>query len=224
MFDLGWSELLVIAVVAVVVVGPRELPGMLRSFGRFASQIRSMAGDFQKQFNDALKEADLDEVRQSIEDVRKINPLNQMKDSLNPLKDAGESIRKAVEDPGAPADKGAGKTDTKPAADPDEAAKAAAAKSAAAKAPAGSASSGSSTAKPASAKKAPAKKTTAKKTAAKSTSTKSATAKPAASKSATTKKPASKKAAPQKTAPKQTAAKTTNKPKAAKPASSDTAA
>lgn len=102
MFDIGWSELLVIAVVAVVVVGPRELPGMLRNFGKYAGQLRRMAGDFQRQFNDALKEAELDEVRKGIESVRSINPLNEMKDGLNPLKAAGEGIRKAIEDPGAP--------------------------------------------------------------------------------------------------------------------------
>ncbi len=102
MFDIGWSELLVIAVVAIVVVGPRELPGMLRTFGKYAGQLRRMAGDFQNQFNEALKEAELDDVRKSIESVRSINPVNQIKDSLNPLKDAGESIRKAVEGPAAP--------------------------------------------------------------------------------------------------------------------------
>lgn len=102
MFEVGWSELLVIAIVAIIVVGPRELPGMLRTFGKYAGQMRRMAGDFQRQFNEALKEADLDEVRKGIESVRSVNPLNQMKDSLNPLKAAGEDLRKAIEDPGAP--------------------------------------------------------------------------------------------------------------------------
>lgn len=102
MFDIGWSELLVIAVVAIVVVGPRELPGMLRTFGKYAAQLRRMAGDFQTQFNEALKEAELDDVRKSIESVRSVNPMNQIRDSLNPLKDAGESLRKAVEEPAAP--------------------------------------------------------------------------------------------------------------------------
>lgn len=102
MFDIGWSELLIIAIVAVVVVGPRELPGMLRTFGKYVGQMRRMAGDFQRQFNDALKEAELDEVRKGIESVRSVNPLNQMKDSLNPLKSAGEDLRKAIEDPAAP--------------------------------------------------------------------------------------------------------------------------
>ena len=116
MFDFGWSELLVIAVVAIVVVGPRELPGMLRTFGKYAGQLRSMAGDFQRQFNDALKDADLDDVRKSIESVRSVNPLNQMKDSLNPLKAAGEGVRKAIEDPGAPKPDASTKSKAKPKA------------------------------------------------------------------------------------------------------------
>ena len=57
MFEVGWLELLVIAVVLIVVVGPKDLPGMLRTFGRVTTQLRRMAGDFRKQFDDALREA-----------------------------------------------------------------------------------------------------------------------------------------------------------------------
>lgn len=63
MFDIGWTELLLVAVVAIVVVGPKELPDMLRNLGRGMRAVRRMASDFQGQFNDALKEAELDEVR-----------------------------------------------------------------------------------------------------------------------------------------------------------------
>ncbi len=57
MFDIGWSELLVIAVVAIIVVGPKDLPGMLRAFGRTMTQVRRTANDFKRQFNEALREA-----------------------------------------------------------------------------------------------------------------------------------------------------------------------
>ena len=67
MFEIGWTEMLVIAVVMIVVVGPKDLPKMLRTFGKTATKLRSMAGDFQKQFNEALKEAELDDVKKSIE-------------------------------------------------------------------------------------------------------------------------------------------------------------
>ena len=59
MFDIGWPEMLVVAVVLIVVVGPKDLPRMLRAFGRTTSKMRSMAGDFRKQFDEALKEAEL---------------------------------------------------------------------------------------------------------------------------------------------------------------------
>ncbi|GIL00910.1 MAG: hypothetical protein BroJett030_08090 [Alphaproteobacteria bacterium] len=79
MFDIGWTELVVIACVAILVVGPKDLPRMLRAFGKTVSKLRRMAGDFQRQFDEALKEAELDEVKklatgktfQPLEDARK---------------------------------------------------------------------------------------------------------------------------------------------------------
>jgi sec-independent protein translocase protein TatB len=77
-FDIGWTELLVIACVTVLVVGPKELPGLLRTLGKTVGNLRKMAGDFQKQFDEAMREAELDEVRkkmnqpfQPLEDARK---------------------------------------------------------------------------------------------------------------------------------------------------------
>ncbi len=75
MFEIGWSEMLVIAVVLIVVVGPKDLPRMLRTFGKTVAKLRGMAGDFQKQFNEALKEAELDDVKKSIDDIRGLNPM-----------------------------------------------------------------------------------------------------------------------------------------------------
>jgi sec-independent protein translocase protein TatB len=70
MFDIGWSELLVIAVVAIVVVGPKELPKLMRSFGFYAGKLRRAAADFRHQFDEAMREAELEEVKQAIESVR----------------------------------------------------------------------------------------------------------------------------------------------------------
>lgn len=63
MFDVGWTEIVVIACVAIIVVGPKDLPRVLRTVGKTVGNLKRMAGDFQKQFDDALKEADLDEVK-----------------------------------------------------------------------------------------------------------------------------------------------------------------
>jgi sec-independent protein translocase protein TatB len=93
MFDIGWSELLVIAVVLIVVVGPKDLPPMIRAFGKTMAGLRKMAGDFRSQFDEALKEADMDDVRQTISDVRNLNPTNSIRDAMNPLRQLGNEIR-----------------------------------------------------------------------------------------------------------------------------------
>lgn len=88
MFDIGWSEILVIVVVAIVVVGPKDLPPMLRAAGRMVAKMRRTAGEFQNQFNEALREAELDGVKESIDQIRGLNPLNDIKKSLDPIQAA----------------------------------------------------------------------------------------------------------------------------------------
>lgn len=96
MFEIGWLELLVIAVVLIVVVGPKDLPGMLRTFGRTTSQLRRMAGDFRRQFDDALREAELDEVRKTVADVKKLDPTSDIRKAMNPMKAVGDEIRSSL--------------------------------------------------------------------------------------------------------------------------------
>jgi sec-independent protein translocase protein TatB len=107
MLDIGWTELLVIAVVLIVVVGPKDLPPMLRAFGKMTSNLRKMAGDFRTQFDQALREADMDDVRQTISDAQRFNPANALREAMNPLREMGNEIRsdlqKATEVP-KPAD------------------------------------------------------------------------------------------------------------------------
>ncbi len=74
MFDIGWSELLVIAVVAIVVVGPKDLPRLMRTFGHYAGKLRRAAADFQRQFEDAMRETELEEVKKAIESVKNETP------------------------------------------------------------------------------------------------------------------------------------------------------
>lgn len=106
MFEIGWSEMLVIAVVLIVVVGPKDLPKMLRTVGKTVSKLRGMAGDFQKQFNEALKEAELDGVKKSLDDIRGLNPMNDIKKSINPFEKAAADVRAGLDKalrPDAPA-------------------------------------------------------------------------------------------------------------------------
>ncbi|GKX34022.1 MAG: hypothetical protein MnENMB40S_16400 [Rhizobiaceae bacterium MnEN-MB40S] len=93
MLDLGWQEFIVVALVLVLIVGPKDLPEMLRTFGKTTKKLRGMAGDFRKQFDDALKEAELDDVSSMISDARKFNPRNALKDVIDPLESAGRDIK-----------------------------------------------------------------------------------------------------------------------------------
>ncbi|MDP9837934.1 sec-independent protein translocase protein TatB [Neorhizobium huautlense] len=93
MLDIGWTELLVIAIVLIVVVGPKDLPPMLRAFGKMTSNLRKMAGDFRTQFDEALREADMDDVRKTISDAKSLNPANALRDAINPLRQMGQEIR-----------------------------------------------------------------------------------------------------------------------------------
>ena len=97
MFDLGWGEMLVIAIVIIVVVGPKELPGMLRTFGRTTAKLRVMANDFRKQFDDALKEAELDDLKTLNKDVRKLNPVNEIRKALSPMEEAAKDVRAGLD-------------------------------------------------------------------------------------------------------------------------------
>lgn len=96
MFEIGWLELLVIAVVLIVVVGPKDLPGMLRTFGRITSQLRRMAGDFRKQFDEALREAELDDVRDAANSMRALDPRADIRKAMNPIKSVGDEIRSSL--------------------------------------------------------------------------------------------------------------------------------
>lgn len=93
MLDIGFPELLVIAVVLILVVGPKDLPPMLRAFGKTVKKYRGMATDFKNQFNEALDESELDELRQAASDVKNMNPMNKLKDAVNPLTEVGDDIK-----------------------------------------------------------------------------------------------------------------------------------
>lgn len=97
MFDIGWTEMLVIAIVMIVVVGPKELPGMLRTFGKTTAKLRVMAGDFRKQFDEALKEAELDDIKKVADDVRALNPKNEIRKALSPMEKAAQDVRTGLD-------------------------------------------------------------------------------------------------------------------------------
>ena len=69
MFDIGWSELLVIGVVALIAIGPKELPGVLRGIGHWVGKVRRMASDFQDQFREAMREAEVADLKKQFDEA-----------------------------------------------------------------------------------------------------------------------------------------------------------
>ncbi|MCE8008799.1 Sec-independent protein translocase protein TatB [Aestuariivita sp.] len=86
MFDLGWTELLVIGIVALIVVGPKDLPMLFRNIGRFVGKARGMAREFSRAMNDAADEAGVNEVAKGL------------KAAANPVGSAMDSVKEATRD------------------------------------------------------------------------------------------------------------------------------
>ena len=96
MFDLAWSEIALIGVVALVVIGPKDLPEAIRGIARGITKLRRMASEFQGQADELVREANLDEVRNSINEIRNFN----VRDQFTKAVDRDGSIRKTfTEDP-----------------------------------------------------------------------------------------------------------------------------
>lgn len=92
MFDIGWSELVVIAVVALIAIGPKELPGVLRMVGQWMGKARKMAAEFQGQFQEAMREAEMADLKKSFDEVKEVatglSPANVMTSLQKDVSDA----------------------------------------------------------------------------------------------------------------------------------------
>lgn len=71
MFDLGWTEMVVIVVVAILIIGPKELPAVLRTLGKWVAKARTLAREFQDSVNEAIRESEVEEVREELESVKR---------------------------------------------------------------------------------------------------------------------------------------------------------
>ena len=115
MFDIGWTELIVVAVVMILVVGPKDLPRMLRTFGQTVGKVRRMAGEFQSTFNDALREAeqqaDIADMKAQVEKAANFDPLGDLKKSIEADAPKKASAANAPK-PGNGNETASGKTET----------------------------------------------------------------------------------------------------------------
>jgi sec-independent protein translocase protein TatB len=106
MFDIGWSELVLIAVVALIVIGPKELPAVLRMVGQWMGKARRMAAEFQGQFQEAMREAEMADLKKTFDEVKEAATGfggNNVMTSLQ--KDVNEALR--IDDIDKPAISGA---------------------------------------------------------------------------------------------------------------------
>ena len=109
MFDISWSEFLLIGVVALIVIGPKELPGVLRTLGQYTRKVRSMASEFQGQFQEAMREAEMADLKKQVDDMaqdlKDFDPLREVKSDVEAMsKDIERSLEAPAEAKPAPSD------------------------------------------------------------------------------------------------------------------------
>ena len=100
MFDIAWSELALIGAVALIVIGPKDLPKVMRQLGQWTRRARAMAAEFQRNLDDMMREAELDDIRREVEKVSPEQFRTKLEDEIG-VKEIAEGLK--VE-PGAPAE------------------------------------------------------------------------------------------------------------------------
>lgn len=92
MFDLGWSEMAIILVVALLVIGPKDLPRVAREIGRWSAKARSMAREFQRSLDDMAREAELQDIKAEIEKASRTNVAGTIERFVDPDGELGKAL------------------------------------------------------------------------------------------------------------------------------------
>jgi sec-independent protein translocase protein TatB len=119
MFGLGWGEMVVIGIVALIAIGPKELPTVLRTLGQWIGKVRRMASEFQGQFQDAIREAEFADIKKHADDIS--SSVSEFS-NIDPLADVQKDVERTFEEtpatdsnaPATPAVDAAGTTPTAP--------------------------------------------------------------------------------------------------------------
>src|SRR6516164_4437137 len=83
MFDIAWSELLLIAVVALIFIGPKELPQVLNNLGRMAAKLPRSADEYRRHFEESMRESGYEDIHKNIQDIRSLNPGSQIRETID---------------------------------------------------------------------------------------------------------------------------------------------
>src|SRR2546421_1344672 len=102
MFEIGWGELLIIGIVALIAIGPKELPGVLRALGQWMTKLRRMASEFQGQFQEAMREAEMADLKKDVDDLaaqaKSYNDFDPIGDVRKELESTHQQIESALSD------------------------------------------------------------------------------------------------------------------------------
>lgn len=93
MFDIAWSEMALIGAVALVVIGPKDLPHVMRQMGRWSRKLRLLAGEFQRNMDEMVREAELDDVRRQIQKVGQTDIAREVERTIDPTGSVERSLR-----------------------------------------------------------------------------------------------------------------------------------
>ena len=106
LFDIGWPELMLIGVIALLVIGPKDLPRALRVAGFWVRKARTLSREFQSSIDQMIREAELDEVREDLKKATEFNLEKEIRSTVDPTGELAESIKPPelpdyFEEPGA---------------------------------------------------------------------------------------------------------------------------
>ena len=100
MFSFGWSEIALTVIIIVIVVGPKEIPNLLKQIGSFSKSIKKLSREFKKSLNDIAEESDLKDVKDSISEIKNIkkdlDPTQDLKKDFESLKDTAKTDNNAT--------------------------------------------------------------------------------------------------------------------------------
>ncbi len=120
MFDIGWTEMLMIAVLALIIIGPKDLPGTLRTVGQWVRKARSLAREFQSGIDEMVREAELDDARKALEATKRSNLSKTIKETVDPGGELSDEA-KALEETARESDRAARAAPAKTASEPETA-------------------------------------------------------------------------------------------------------